>query len=162
MKYTIKVALFIVILVFSTNLSLVYGQQEINLPSVLIQPSMTYYPVKRLFEKSIEKLQFTNESKEKYYEDLLQKRLAELKYVVDKNYLDQIEKSTQRVSYQAGILTDYVIFKKMNNKKQNIADLYKEDKIILEKLKSKYPVNSGYWMLVQHIINSIDINLQKI
>ena len=92
----------------------------------------------------------------------MQTRLAELKYVVDKDYLDQVERSTQRVSYQVGVVTDYVIFKKINNKKQNLADLFKEDKIILEKLRDKYPANSSYWMLVQHVINSIDINLQKI
>lgn len=162
MKYSIKVILFIVILVSLTNLSLVYGQQETNLPSISIQPIMTYYPIKRLFEKLIEKLQFTNETKEKYYEDLVQKRLAELKYIVDKDYLDQVEKSTQRVSYQIGILTDYVAGKKLNNKKQSLDDLYKEDKIILEKLRDKYPANSSFWMLVQHVINSIEINLQKL
>ena len=161
MKYIVRIILPVVIFVFSTNLSLVYGQQDINLPSVFLQPGMTYYPVKRLFENLMEKFQFTNENKEKYYEDLLQKRLAELKYVVDKDYLDQVEKSTQRVSYQVGTLTDYVVGKKLNNKKQSLVDLYKEDKIILEKLRDKYPANSSFWMLVQHIINSIDINLQK-
>lgn len=161
MKYLIKIILFIVILVSLTNLPLVYGQQETNLPSISIQPGMTYYPIKRLFEKLIEKLQFTNETKEKYYKDLVQKRLAELKYVVDKDYLDQVEKSTQRVSYQVGILTDYVIGKNLNNKKQSLANLYKEDKIILEKLRDKYSANSSYWMLVQHVINSIDINQKK-
>ena len=162
MKYAVKVILLVIIFVFVSNSSLVYGQEDINLPSVYIQPSMTYYPVKRLFEKFMEKLQFTNETKEKYYEDLVQTRLAELKYVVDKDYLDQVERSTQRVSYQVGVVTDYVIFKKINNKKQNLADLFNEDKIILEKLRDKYPANSSYWMLVQHVINSIDINLQKI
>lgn len=161
MKFAVEVILFIIIFILLTNLSLVYGQQGINLPSVLIQPSMTYYPVKRLFENLMEKFQFTNENKEKYYEDLSQKRLAELKYVIDRDYLDQVEKSTQRVSYQVGILTDYVVGKKLNNKKQNLVNLYKEDKIILEKLRDKYPSNSSYWMLVQHIINSIDINQQK-
>lgn len=161
MKFVVEIILSIIIFVFLTNLSLVYGQQGINLPSVFIQPSMTYYPVKRLFENLMEKFQFTNENKEKYYEDLLQKRLAELKYVVDRDYLDQVEKSTQRVSYRVGILTDYVVRKKLNNKKQHLVDLYKEDKMILEKLRDKYPSNSSYWMLVQHIINSIDINQQK-
>lgn len=162
MKYAIKVILLIIILVFLTNLSLVYGQQEINLPSVSIQPSMTYYPIKRLFEKLMEKFQFTNEAKEKYYEDLLQKRLAELKYIVDKAYLDQVERSTQRVSYQVGILTDYAVDKKLDNKKLQIKDLFKKDKVILEQLRDKYPANSSFWMLVQHSINSIDINLQKL
>ncbi|MDO8639245.1 MAG: DUF5667 domain-containing protein [Candidatus Daviesbacteria bacterium] len=161
MKYIVRIILPVVIFIFLTNLSLVYGQQDVNLPSVFVQPGMTYYPVKRLFENLMEKFQFTHENKEKYYRDLLQKRLAELKYVVDKDYLDQVEKSTQRVSYQVGTLTDYVVGNKLNNEKQSLVNLYKEDKIILEKLRDKYPFNSSYWMLVQHIINSIDINQQK-
>lgn len=162
MKYTIKAILLVILLVFLTNLSLVYGQQEINLPFVSIQPSMTYYPIKRLFEKFTESIQFTNKTKEKYYEDLVQKRLAELKYVVDKDHLDQVERSTQRVSYQVGVLTDHVVRKKLNNERQRLFDLYKKDKIILEKIRDKYPANSSFWMLVQHVINSIDTNLQKL
>lgn len=162
MKYAGKITLLAITLFFLANLSFVYGQQETNLPSISLQPSMTYYPIKRLFEKFTEKLQFTSEAKEKYYEDLVQRRLAELKYVVDKDFLDQVEKSTQRVSYQVGVLTDYIVEKKQDNKKQGVVDLYKKDKIILEKLRDKYPANSSFWMLLQHIINSIDINLQKL
>ncbi len=161
MNYIAGIILPVVLFIFLPNSSLVYAAQDIDLPSVFIQPGMTYYPVKRLFENLMEKFQFTDDTKAKYYEDLLQIRLAELKYIVDKDYLDQVEKSTQRVSYQVGILTDYVVGKKLNNKKQNLVNLYKEDKIILEKLRDKYPFNSSYWMFVQHIINSIDINQQK-
>lgn len=163
MKYAIKIILlFVTIHVFLASSSLVYGRQEVNLPSVLIQPGMTYYPAKRLFEKILEKFKFTSETKEKYYKDLMQERLAELKYTVDKGYLDQVEKSSQRVSYQVGVLTDYVKGKKLENNKQNLNDLFKEDIIILEKLRDKYPANSSYWMLIQHIINSYNLNLQKL
>lgn len=138
-----------------------YANQS-NLPAVKITPDSFYYPFKRFSEKIIVNFYIDADSKTEYYKDLAQKRMAELKYVVDKDYLDQVEKSTQRVTYQVGVLTDHVAGKKLNNKKENLANLYKEDKIILEKLRDKYPANSSFWMLVQHVINSIDINLQKL
>ncbi|TSC88549.1 MAG: Uncharacterized protein G01um10147_45 [Microgenomates group bacterium Gr01-1014_7] len=139
----------------------VYANQP-DLPPVKITPESFYYPLKRITEKIKVNLYIDSNSKAGYYKDLVQTRMAELKYIVDKDYLDQVEKSTQRVSYQVGVLTDYVAGKKLNNNRQSLADLYKEDKIILEKLRDKYPANSSFWMLVQHVINSIDINLQKL
>lgn len=136
--------------------------QNFELKKQLISPDSFYYPFKRLTEK-IQVIFFINsESKADFYKDLVQKRLAELKYIVDKDYLDQVERSTQRVSYQVGILTDHIVAKKLNSKKSVVVDLYAKDKIILEQLRDKYPANSSFWMLVQHTINSIDLNLQKL
>lgn len=135
---------------------------ESNLPSVKIAPDSFYYPLKRISEKIMVNFYIDPNSKVDYYKDLVQNRMAELKYVVDKDYLDQVERATQRISYQVGVLTDYVAGKKVNSKKQSLVDLYKADKIILEKLRDKYPANSSFWMLVQHVINTIDINLQKL
>ncbi len=135
---------------------------ESNLPSVKIAPDSFYYPLKRLSEKIMVNFYIDPNSKADYYKDLIQNRMAELKYVADKTYLDQVERATQRISYQVGILTDYVAGKKVNSKKPSLIDLYKADKIILEKLRDKYPANSSFWMLVQHVINTIDINLQKL
>ena len=154
--------LLILTLVFSANLLMVYAYEEIKLPSVSLQPGMTYYPAKRLFEKFMEKLQFSSDAKEKYYYDLLGVRLSELNNIVEKDNRNEVEKSTQRVSYQVGVLTDYIVEKRLDNKKQQVINLYKSYRIILEKLRDKYPANSSYWMLVQHIINSIDINLKKL
>lgn len=161
MKKVLLCCLLLVGLIIYTTLP-VYAEQITNLPSVKITPDSFYYPLKRLAEKIQVNFHLNPESKVDFYKDLVQTRLAELKYVVDKDYLDQVERSTQRVSYQVGVLTDYVAGKKLNNKKQSLVDLYKEDKIILEKLRDKYPANSSFWMLVQHVINSIDINLQKL
>ncbi len=132
-----------------------------DLPSIKIAPNSFFYPLKRISEKVVVYFYFDSNKKADYYQNLVQVRLAELKYIVDKDFRDQVERSTQRVSYQIGILTDYVVGKKLNNKQQSLADLYKSYRIILEKLRDKYPENSSYWMLVQHIINSIDLNLRK-
>lgn len=139
----------------------VYANQS-DLPSVKITPESFYYPLKRLTEKIIVNFYIDSNRKANYYKDLVQNRMAELKYVVDKDYLDQVERSTQRVSYQVGILTDHIVAKKLDHKKKDIVNLFEKDKITLEKLRDKYPANSSFWMLVQHVINSIDINLQKL
>lgn len=132
-----------------------------DLPLVSIPPGSFYYSFKRLSEKIMVNFYINPESKMNYYKDLFQNRIAELQYIIDKKYLDQVEQSTQRVSYEVGILTDYVVAEKLNSQKKNLVDLFKGDKIILEKLRDKYPANSSFWMLVQHSINSIDLNLQK-
>lgn len=140
----------------------VKAQQSYDLPSVTVTPDSFYYPLKRLAEKIQVNFFINSDSKADFYKDLVQKRLAELKHVVDKDYLDQVERSTQRVSYQVGILTDYMVSKKLDKKKSQMIDLLKIDKIILEQLRDKYPANSSFWMLIQHVINSIDLNLKKL
>lgn len=157
MKKALSLAMLVVFLFLPFS---VYADKS-DLPSVKITPDSFYYPLKRISEKVIVYFYFDSNKKADYYRNLVQERLAELKYIVDKDFKDQVEKSTQRVSYQVGVLTDYVLEEKLDNKKQDAIGLYKEDKIILEKLRDKYPENSSFWMLVQHVINSIDINLQK-
>lgn len=161
--YPVRMLLFLLLVIgIITYLSFPIYAKQSDLPSVQLTPDSFYYPLKRLYEKIIVNFYVDSNSKSDYYKDLVQNRMAELKYAVDKNYLDLVEMSTQRVSYQVGVLTDYVAEKELNNKKPGLIDLYKKDKIILEKLRDQYPANSSFWMLVQHIINSIDINLQKL
>lgn len=139
----------------------VYAQELVRLPEVKIPPGYFLYNFERLIEKAQVNFYISPESKTDFYKNLLQKRLAELKYIVDHGYLDEVEKSSQRVSYQVGILTDFVVSHKLNNKESAIKDLYNDDKRILEKLRDKYHSNSSFWMLIQHVINSIDFNSQK-
>jgi len=161
MKGVVKLGLLIVIFFLATVVQ-AKDEQTSALPDVRIPPESFYYPIIRIIEKAQVNFYLNSDSKADFYKNLVQKRVAELKHVVDNSYLDQIERSSQRVSYQVGILTDYIVSKNLNSKKSSIIDLYKKDKIILEKLRDKYPANSSFWMLIQHIINSIDINLQKL
>lgn len=161
MKNKAKFIIVIYAILLANMPSLANAQQTMGLPNIIVQPGMFIYPFMRLEEKIFERFQFNNEAKGKYYQDILQKRLAELKIVVDNNYLDEVEKSSQRVSYQVGILSDYIKNKNLNNKKNSIQKIYQEDKVILEKLRDKYQANTSFWMLIQHVINSIDFNSQK-
>lgn len=137
---------------------------ELSLPTTKINPDKyLFYSFKRVFEKGIIFTKFTNNSRADYYRDLTQARMAELKFVVEHNLLSEVQKSTERLSYQIGILSDYIADKSdLAYKKQNISDFLKSYKGSLGELRDKYPANSAYWMLIQHNINSIDINLEKL
>lgn len=139
----------------------VYSQGSVSLPEVKIPPGYFLYNFERLIEKAQVNFYISSDSKADFYKNLLQKRLAELIYIVDHGYLDEVEKSSQRVSYQVGILSDYIKNKNLNNKKNSIQKIYQEDKVVLEKLRDKYQANTSFWMLIQHVINSIDLNSQK-
>lgn len=138
---------------------------ELNLPHLLVTPNnYIFYSLTRLTEKGLIFTKISKESKVDYFKKLTLKRLAELKYVVDNKLLGEIQQSSQRLSYQIGILSDYLstnqnqLFKQKPDTK-NLLNSYKE---LLANLRDKYPANSSYWMLIQHDINSLDINLEKL
>lgn len=138
---------------------------ELGLPNTAINPDKyLFYSVKRLIEKGIILTKFSKNSKVDYFRDLTLKRLAELKFLVEKDLKNEIERSSQRLSYQIGILSDYINIneKELSEKKKVTSDLLVSFKGLLENLRDKYPANSSYWMLIQHNINSIDLNLEKL
>jgi hypothetical protein len=63
---------------------------------------------------------------------------------------------------QMGVLTDYVIGEKLTCKKLYSADLYKEDKILLEYLKYEYLFEVKYRKLMRYLTKSNSLNLQKL
>lgn len=161
-KIGIAAVFFVLFLsiVFHTEAS----ASELNLPNTLINPDKyIFFSIKRLVEKVSLYTQLSKESKANYYKNLTLTRMSELKYVVENKLLGEVEKSSQRLSYQIGILSDYIATnKELSNKKQDMNSLLISIKSPLENLRDKYPANSSYWMLLQHNINSLNINLEKL
>lgn len=155
-----KLKLLIVVILLSLFLypsSLIYADENLDLPTTRINPGNFYYNLKRLWEKGIGNLQFSKQSRITFLKSLLKTRLAELAYVVDKKLLSEVQQSTERFSYQAGILSDKLVSQgKPEDKKKVIEDFGRYAKF-LEKLRDKYPANSSFWMLVQHDINTLNI-----
>lgn len=153
--------LFLIILIQTKALA----ANGLSLPNTIINPDKyLFYSIKRLVEKAIVFTKFSKESKTNYYRDLTLKRMTELKYIVENNLLGEVEHSTQRLSYQVGIISDYINTNQTELKaeKKSIRDLLLSYKDLLSNLRDKYPANSSFWMLVQHSINSIDLNLEKL
>ena len=99
-----------------------------------------------------------------YYRDLILTRLTELKVVSDQKLLNDVEQSSQRVSYQVGTLSDYLLANRqdLGNEIPKIIELLTEAKILVTGMRDKFPSNTSFNMLIQHSINSIDLNLEKL
>lgn len=149
-----KVLVYLCLFVFVLSGS-VYANEQLNLPDTKVNPGSFYYPVKRLWEKGQEKLQFSRQAKINFYESLLRTRLAELNYVVEKKLLSEVQSSSERFAYYAGILTGELV--KENEDKEKAVKEFEQYGKFLEKLRDKYEANSSFWMLVQHDINTLRI-----
>ena len=157
-------------IVFLTVLSLYLASpftvRAANIPQSIKEPLYKpnagfYYLIKRGYEKILEKLQLSDESKFKFHQNLLLTRFSELKFIAENKHLGELQKSTERFSYEAGKFAQ--LGSKLNSTdKTSIQNQFKEYKPILEKLRDLYPANSAYWMLLQHDINTLDILSKKL
>lgn len=163
MKLLFKtILLFVITVLFFQSTGLIYAgeSEQLGLPKTSVNPGSFYYNFKRLFEKGQEKLIFSKSSKETFYSSQLKVRLAELNYVVENKVLSEIESSSKRFAYQAGVLTDFVVAE--NKDKEKTAKEFEQMQKLLEKLRDKYPANSSFWMLIQHDINTLSILSEKL
>lgn len=157
-----KIALtcFLVITMISQPFIISANEDSLNIKNETINPGSIYYSFKRLWEKGSAKLQFSSQSKIRFNESLLKTRLAELNYVVQNKLLSEVQSSSERFAYQAGILTKGL--SKGNKEKEKIVKEFEQIQIFLDKLRDNYPANSSFWMLIQHDINTLKILADQI
>lgn len=155
----ITVLFLVTILLFTMSAELIYAEdaQQLELSKNSINPGSFYYPFKRILEKGKEKLLFSQELKKKFHMSLLQVRLSELDYVVSNKVLSEIQTSSERFSYQAGILTQDLVKQNNTDEKTKLVKEFEKYGKFLANLRDKFPANSSYWMLVQHDINTLSI-----
>lgn len=153
---TILIAAFIIM----ESLPIRAADNQFYLKNETINPGSFYYQFKRLWEKGVERLQFSEQSRINFYKSQFDSRLSELNYVVNKKLLSEIQTSSERFAYQAGILTDEQV--KDNKDKDESLGRFKQVQKFLESLRDHYPANSSYWMLIQHDINSLAILSDKL
>lgn len=162
----------IISIVFMTNFlialflippNLIYTKdlEHPDLPKTTLNPGSFYYNFKRLWEKGRELFLFSNKLKQPYYESLLRKRLAELKYVAEDKILSELQRATERFAFQAGKLTD-VIEKSGSEEKEKLTKEFENYDDLLIDLRDKYPANSSFWILIQHDINTLKILSERL
>lgn len=138
----------------------IYAEENINLKNEAINPGSFYYSFKRLWEKGMEKLQFSQQSRLNYLDSLLETKLSELNYVVENKLLSEVQGSSERFAYYAGILTEELI--KGNKDTVKVVKEFEQFSKFLEKLRDNYPANTSFWMLVQHDINTLTILSERL
>lgn len=157
MRFTIqkiKVIVLILILFLIPGFVFAKDANQLQLPQTSVNPGSFYYPLKRLIEKGKERLMFSRDSKRSFYTSLLKTRLAELNFVANKKMMSEIQRSSERFAYQAGILA--AIDEKGKASEKLIQEFEKYSRF-LEGLRDQYPANSSFWMLIQHDINALSI-----
>lgn len=117
--------------------------------------------VANVIEKLTEKInlffKFPKEGKFNYQKYLLEKRLAELKYVVDSKEWQPVEETSSRYATYLGKFNEFVVKKGLGNKKEEILKIYARHSKVLEELQRNFKFESGWWLLLQHDINSTKI-----
>lgn len=136
--------------------------EKLNLPNQAVNPGDFYYSPVRLWEKIVEKFQFSNEAKFKYLSSLIDKRIAELNFVVKNKRLDEVQRSSERLAYQVGSLTEFLIKQSDKEMKEQIKAKINSFSPTLSELRDNFPANSSFWMLIQHDINALKEYFEKL
>ena len=150
-----------IILILCQPLRVGAVEESITIKNESINPGSFYYSFKRLWEKGIEKLQFTKQSKINFYQAQLKVKFAELNFVVENKLLSEVQQSSERFAFQAGILTDELVKQNSKDREKFIKEFEAYGKF-LEKLRDVYPANTSFWMLIQHDINTLSILAERL
>ena len=116
----------------------------------------------RLFEKIALFFKFSKEDKLNYYIYLQEKRLADLNFAIDQDHGDLIEELSSRYSTYIGNMVNFAVENKISNKKDGITKMMEIHKKIIGDQQKKFPFESGFWLLLQHDINTLKIFSDKL
>lgn len=105
---------------------------------------------------------FSPQTKVDYQKELTEKRFAELVYVIENKKGDFIEEISSRYSTYLGRLTETVTKNKLSKDKDDLLKMLDTHKLILEDLIQYFESNSGFWLLLMHDFNSINIYSEQI
>lgn len=131
-----------------------------------IKPNIQVDHIANNIEKIQEKItlffKFDKKDKTKYMEFLSEKRLAELYYGIKSNQLDLLEPSASRYSTYIGNLTNFAMANRVASEKDELTKMFDKHIKIVEELQSSIPHDSGWWLALQHDINSAKIFEERI
>lgn len=131
-------------------------------PKVEVEVNHVASIVEKFKERVTLFLKFSKEDKFNYQKFLLEKRLAELKYIIDGDNWDPIEETSSRYATNLGNFNNFVVNGKLSNNKTEILNTYERHSKIIEELQRNFEFNSAFWMLLEHDINTIKIFSSKI
>lgn len=160
-KYLLTTFLFL-ILVFSPKFAFAEESLGISSPSATIQVNGVANIIDRVRERLELFLKFNSESKADYHSSLMEKRLAELEYIVESGQGDRIEETSSRYSSYLGRFSNFVIDKKMKDKKDEILKMYDRHFQVLDKLERNFEFGTGLWRLIEYDKDTVKIFLEKL
>lgn len=133
------------------------AENNIAIKDEMINPGSFYYSFKRAWEKIVVAILFWPQAKLNYQNYLLDVRMSEFKKIAEDRELNEFQKSSERLSYQAGILTDLVENSQDEEDKKLLRTKLKSFSEILAKLRDQYSANTSFWLLAQQNIDTFKI-----
>lgn len=137
----------------------------VSTPLALAQETKVDH-VAGLFEKLKEKITlffiFNKEGKADFQKNLTEKRLAELEYIMNKNDIDMLEPLASRYTTYAGNVVNFTLANRVSSKKDSLISMFQNHTQRIERLQSKIPVDSGWWLALQHGINVASSSAEKV
>lgn len=160
-----KLLILLVISIFIFSSGSILAQEELSESTVsaLVKKTDHIANIKdRIGERINLFFKFSDEAKADYQKELAEKRLAEVFYVVENKKGDFVEETTSRYSTYLGRLTETITKSQLSNKKEETLRMLDDHKKVLNELVKYFEANSGFWLLVQHDINSIELYREQI
>lgn len=126
-------------------------------PKVETEVSHIANVIEKFKEKVTLFFKFSKEDKFNYQKFLLEKRLAELKYVIGSKEWQPVEETSSRYATYLGKFNDFIIKNNLKDKKDEILSTYERHEKVLEELQINFEYDGGWWLLLQHDRNSTKI-----
>ncbi len=158
MKHLVLTLTIVFFLLFNTT---IFANNNAT-TSAKVQVDHIVGGIEKLREKIDLWFAFSSDKKTEIQENQLEKRLAEVSYVINKKHLDQLEETSSRYSTTAGKFTNYIVQKKLSSKKQQIIDQFTQHQVVIKYLEESVEYGSGLWMLLEHNFNVLTIYKNQI
>lgn len=118
---------------------------------------------KRLGEKiKLFFLSFSANGKAEFYKELVNRRLAELKYVIEKEDKNNFEIATIRYSTTVGEWTEHILAKNLIDKKRGAVEVMTSHLPVVEKLMTTYDGTTAEWRFVKQDFDYLNIYISKL
>ena len=131
-------------------------------PSATLKVGHIANVVERLKEKITLFFKFSSNDKLDYYKYLTDKRLAEIAYTIENKDVDRVEETASRYSTTLGKLNEFVLSNKLLTQKEEIINIMKHHEKVIGSLQSNFKFDSGWWLALQHDLNTIKIFSDKL
>lgn len=118
-------------------------------------------PIERFKEKLTSFFKFSDNDKADYNNYLLKKRFDELKYIIESGQGDRIEEVSSRYSTYLGKSSDFILNKKLKNKKDEMMQIYNQHLQELDQMQRNFEFDSGLWKLIEYDNDIIKIFSRK-
>ncbi len=162
-------ASFVFFIVFALTVAIVpknlsASNASISLPTEGVKPGDgVVFVFRRLAEKTQLMINspFPNR-KEKLYEELSSRRLAELKYIVENKQISYFENATTRYSTTVGNWVEYIKAKQLDGQEQSTIETLSFHLPVLENLMTKYDPTTAEWRFIKHDSDYVQLYINKL